>query len=295
MHPDPVFDPVFDTPTAVRSWSDAAHRTGLTVALVPTMGALHRGHVALIEHARTLADRVVVSIFVNPLQFGEQNDFDHYPRPIADDLAECRRAGVDAVYAPTAAAMYPPGFETRVVAGSLGASMEGAARPGHFDGVVTVVTKLFAATRPDVGVFGQKDFQQLAIIRRLAADLDLGVQVIGAPTVREPDGLALSSRNRRLDTAHRAAAACVPRAIAAAVERAATHGARVDDVIAAATEVLRSEPLATLDYVSVFDADTLEIVEALTEDRRRNGRTRIALAARFGEVRLIDNDDLFRR
>lgn len=287
---------LIDTPPSMRRWSADAGRSGRSIALVPTMGALHDGHLALVETAHRHADVVVVSIFVNPLQFGERADFDHYPRPIDDDLAACRSAGVDAVYAPTAAVMYPPGFETRVRAGALAEVMEGASRPGHFDGVVTVVTKLFAAVRPAIAVFGEKDYQQLAIVRRLSADLDLGVEIVGCPTVREPDGLALSSRNRRLDAGERAAARCIPVALAAAVQAAAA--ARGDDpvvgrVVDAAAAVVRSEPLAELDYVTVFDASSLEPIERLDDARRRPGTTRVAIAARVGPVRLIDNVDLF--
>ena len=282
-----------DTPGGVRVWSDATRARGHTIALVPTMGALHRGHLELIDAAARRADRVVVSIFVNPLQFGEQGDFDNYPRPIDDDLRACEEAGVEVVYAPTVAAMYPDGFSTTVHVGGLGDTMEGASRPGHFDGVTTVVAKLFAATRPHVAVFGEKDYQQLAIVRRMAQDLDLGVEIIGHRTVREHDGLALSSRNRHLDDEHRRAAVCIPRAIAAAVEQARSGGSGVDTMVAAATEVIDAEPVAALDYVCVFDPVTLRPVHQLTTERRTPGHVRIAIAARFGDVRLIDNVDPF--
>ena len=226
-----------------------------------------------------------MSIFVNPLQFDRAADFDVYPRPIDDDVARCADVGVDAVYAPTGATMYPPGFETHVEPGALAAVMEGAARPGHFRGVTTVVTKLFAAVRPDVGVFGEKDFQQLAIIRRMTADLDLGVEIIGAPIVREPDGLAMSSRNVRLAPADRTAAACLPRALDAAVD-AAVPGADVEAVLAAARAVVDDEPLARLEYVAVFDPTTLEPLD----DLDRPGR--VAIAVWFDDIRLIDNRPL---
>jgi pantoate--beta-alanine ligase len=203
--------------------------------------------------------------------------------------------GVDAVYAPTARTMYPKGFDTRVVAGRLATTMEGRHRPGHFDGVVTVVTKLFAAVRPDVAVFGEKDFQQLAIVRRLAADLDLGVEIIGRATVREHDRLALSSRNRRLTTEQRRAAVAVPQAIQAAQTAARRPGATVEAVRAAATEVLGAEPTADVDYVEVFHPDDLEPVHELPADpggALPHGTARIAVAVRFGDVRLIDNADL---
>jgi pantoate--beta-alanine ligase len=286
---------IIDTPADMRSWSRDVRRAGSSIALVPTMGALHVGHLALIEAAHLLADVVVVSIFVNLLQFGESSDFTGYPRPIDADLDACTHAGVDAVYAPTAAAMYPEGFETRVMPGRLAATMEGLSRPGHFEGVATVVTKLIAAVEPDVAVFGEKDFQQLAIIRRMVIDLDLGVDVAGCPTVREVDGLALSSRNQRLTPPQRQAAAAIPRAIERARQTALQPETSIDDVLAAATSVVTAEPLASLDYVSVFDADTLDAVETSLDVNRAPGRCRIAVAVRIGDVRLIDNADLFAR
>lgn len=284
---------VIDTPAGVRAWSDAMRVAGETIGLVPTMGALHSGHLALIDAARQHADRVLVSIFVNPLQFGEHGDFDHYPRPLDDDLRACETAGVDAVYAPPASSMYPTGFSTTVHVDGLSEPMEGRSRPGHFDGVATVVTKLFASTRPHVAVFGEKDYQQLALVRRMAADLDLGVDIVAHPTVREPDGLALSSRNVRLDDRQRRAATCVWRAISAGIRSASTDGSSIDDVIAAATQVIDDEPLAELDYVAVFDGLTLYPIERFEMPHRRPGRVRIAIAARFADVRLIDNADLF--
>ena len=184
------------TPEAMRAWSAGGRAAGRTIGFVPTMGALHDGHLSLVTIARQRCDDVVVSIFVNPLQFDRAADFDAYPRPIDDDVARCADVGVDAVYAPTTGDDVPARASRRTSSPARSAEvMEGAARPGHFRGVTTVVTKLFAAVRPDVGVFGEKDFQQLAIIRRMTADLDLGVEIVGAPIVREPDGLAMSSRN----------------------------------------------------------------------------------------------------
>lgn len=286
---------VIDTPADVRAWSDATRVAGRKIALVPTMGALHRGHLELIDAAHRRADRVLVSIFVNPLQFGELGDFDHYPRPLDDDLRACEAAGVDAVYAPTASSMYPTGFSTNVRVTGLSDTMEGSSRPGHFDGVATVVTKLLASTRPHVAVFGEKDYQQLAIVRRMTADLDLGVEIIAHQTVREPDGLALSSRNGRLDDRQRRAATCVWRAISAGIRSASDNESSVDDVIATATRVIDTEPLAELDYVAVFDGLTLCPIERFETIHRQPGRVRIAIAARFGDVRLIDNADLFAR
>ncbi|MET0457642.1 MAG: pantoate--beta-alanine ligase [Ilumatobacteraceae bacterium] len=272
-------------PSAMQRWSAARHRDGRRVGFVPTMGALHDGHLSLVRIAAESCDDVVVSIFVNPLQFDQAADFDAYPRPIDDDVARCEAVGVDAVYAPTAAAMYPAGFQTHVMPGALGDVMEGAARPGHFRGVTTVVTKLFGAVRPDVAVFGEKDFQQLAVIRRMTADLDLGIEIIGAPIVREPDGLAMSSRNVRLAPADRAAAVCVPRALDAAVEAARTSQG-VAAVVAATAAVVAAEPRARLEYIEVFDPDSLGLLHDL--DRP----SRAAIAVWFGDVRLIDNRPL---
>ncbi len=284
---------VIDNPVDMRAWADTTRTSQHTVALVPTMGALHRGHLELFDAAASRADKVVVSIFVNPLQFGDQGDFLHYPRPLADDVRACEAAGVEVVYLPTASAMYPDGFATTVHVAGLTDTMEGASRPGHFDGVATVVTKLFTAVRPHVAVFGEKDFQQLAIVRRMTVDLDLGVEIVGHPTIREPDGLAMSSRNRRLGEAQRSAAVCVPLALAAGCAAAASGIADPDGIILAVTRVVESEPLAELDYVAVVDADTLQPIDEFVVTHRRPGRVRLAIAVRLGDVRLIDNSDLF--
>lgn len=280
---------VLVTPDEVREWADEQHREGRQIGLVPTMGALHAGHLDLMDDAANRADSVCVSIFVNPLQFNEEVDFTAYPRPIDDDLRTCEQHGVDVVYAPTAAAMYPDRFQTRVVPGALADEMEGAMRPGHFAGVVTVVTKLFAAIRPDVAIFGQKDYQQLLIIERLAADLDLGVEVVGHPIVREADGLAMSSRNLRLTPDQRSAAACIPRSLDAALAAAADPGATVDTVVDSARDVVDAEPLARHEYTTVFDAETLHDVQGPLPRGADRHRIRVATAVWFGGVRLIDN------
>ena len=215
---------VLTTPAAMHAWSRTRRHHGRRIGLVPTMGALHAGHISLVGIAAAGTDDVVVSIFVNPLQFDRAADFEAYPRPIDADAERCDEIGVAAVYAPTAAAMYPSGFQTHVEPGPLADLMEGAARPGHFRGVTTVVAKLFGAVSPDLAVFGEKDFQQLAVVRRMTCDLDLGIEIVGAPIVREDDGLAMSSRNVRLDAAQRAAAVCVPRALDAALAAAAAGG-----------------------------------------------------------------------
>ena len=274
---------VVDRPDEMRGWSRDQHRAARRVALVPTMGALHAGHHALIEQATQLADVVVVSIFVNPMQFNRRDDFDSYPRPLDDDLAECRRLEVDAVYAPTAATMYPEGFETAVEPGALADFLEGAQRPGHFRGVTTAVSKLFHAVEPDVAVFGQKDFQQLAIIRRMVTDLDMGIEIVTAPTVREADGLALSSRNRRLTAAQRAAAVCVPRSLRAVTQLHGRGERRVDALVAAGRAVVDAEPLARFEHLEIVEAESLAPLS--TVDRPAVAVT----AVWFGEVRLIDN------
>ncbi|MFM7536922.1 MAG: pantoate--beta-alanine ligase [Acidimicrobiales bacterium] len=273
----------FATPSTMRAWSLGQRRAGHRVAVVPTMGALHDGHLHLVDVAGRHADRVIVTIFVNPLQFNRPDDLAAYPRTLDDDLAGCAAAGAHAVYLPTAAAMYPAGFETRVVPGSLAEPMEGAGRPGHFEGVTTVVTKLFNATAPDVAIFGQKDAQQLAIVRRMALDLDTGIEIVGVPTVRESDGLACSSRNRRLTPADRAAAVAVPRALAAAAAAIAAGERRTAAVQAAAEAVLTAETRARIEYVTVSDPATLRPVERIVAEAL------LCVAVWFGDVRLIDN------
>jgi pantoate--beta-alanine ligase len=273
---------VITTPAEMRVHSDRVRAHGARLALVPTMGALHDGHLALVRRATELADHVVVSIFVNPLQFDVTADFQHYPRPIDADLAACAAAGVDAVYAPTAASMYPNGFDTAVLPGGLAEGFEGAHRPGHFQGVTTVVTKLFTAVRPDAAVFGQKDAQQLAIVRRMTADLDLGVAIDALPTVREPDGLAMSSRNRRLSPADRAAAPCLHEGLLAGVERARAGG-DVAEVEAAARAPIEHCELARVEYLALVDPATFTASTTVDDQQL------LVVAAWFGDVRLIDN------
>ena len=276
---------IIATPAAMRSFSSSERTAGRTIALVPTMGALHAGHLELIAEARQRCDSVVVSIFVNPLQFNRTDDFDAYPRVLDADLDACREAGVTAVYSPTAQTMYPNGFDTFVEPAGLAAPFEGAGRPGHFRGVTTVVAKLFNAVRPDVAVFGEKDFQQLAIVRRMALDLDMGVDVVGLRTVREPDGLAMSSRNRRLDPTNRAAALVVPAALDAVVDAVSAGERSVEALRRAGEAVVAGEPLARLEYLGIADPDTLQALDSL-----HDVTTAVALiAVWFGEIRLIDN------
>ena len=254
------------------------------VGLVPTMGWLHAGHLALVERARAESATVVVSIFVNPRQFGQAADFTKYPRNEARDLAMCEAAGVDLVFAPTVDEVYPPGFDTVVSVGAIGAPLEGAARPGHFDGVATVVAILFALVGAERAYFGLKDYQQVRVIRRMATDLALPTEVVALETVRDPDGLAMSSRNARLSPGGRAAAPVLRRALLAggALVRAGERDA--DTVRAAIREVLATEPMADVDYVSVADPETLEELTLVT-----NGAL-LSLAVAVEGVRLIDNE-----
>jgi pantoate--beta-alanine ligase len=274
---------LFTDPGALGAWSDAQRIAERRVAIVPTMGALHDGHTALVAEARRHADAVVVSIFVNPLQFDRTDDFARYPRPIDDDLAICAAHGVDAVYAPVAATMYPEGFQTHVDPGPLAEVLEGAHRPGHFRGVTTVVAKLFNAARPHVAVFGQKDFQQLTIIRRMTADLDMGIEIVGVATVREPDGVALSSRNRRLTPAQRAAAVCVPRSLDTVLDAYRAGERDAARLAALGRAVVEAEPLARFEHLELVDRRTLREAAAASSD------TVAVTAVWFGDVRLIDN------
>ena len=263
-----------------------ARRAGERIAFVPTMGALHDGHASLIRTARAATDGpVVVSIFVNPMQFAPSEDLDRYPRTLEADLEVCSTEGVDVVFAPSVEEMYPGGFShdsvrdgVTVSPGTLATILDGASRPGHVDGVLTVVAKLFGLVRPDVAVFGQKDYQQLALIRRMVRDLCLGIEVVGAETVREPDGLALSSRNRYLDSHERQAATALSRALRAAQERA-PYG--VPAARWAAMSVLKAEAGIELDYLALTSTDLGEPPAV--------GEGRILVAARVGTTRLIDN------
>lgn len=252
------------------------------VALVPTMGALHDGHRALVEEARRQADRVVATIFVNPLQFAEGEDLDRYPRREKEDAKFLEQAGCDLLWIPSPEQMYPAGFSTRVQVSGLSRRWEGDARPGHFDGVATVVTKLLNVVRPDVAVFGEKDFQQLAIIRRLTADLHLGVAIVGVPTIRDKDGLALSSRNAYLSDDDRARATILPRALERAAEEI-VDGTPVRDAVEHASHALYDAGFSVVDYVALVDEVTLEPVSEAA------GRMRLIAAATIGGTRLIDN------
>ena len=273
----------------VRSAVADARQGGLSIGLVPTMGALHEGHRRLVEEARAASGLVVVSIFVNPTQFGPNEDFRSYPRTVEADLELCARAGADVVFAPSVEEMYPLGpTSTFVEVPSLSDRLEGASRPGHFRGVATVVLKLFAIVGPDLAFFGSKDYQQLRVIRRMVADLDVPVDVRAVSTVREPDGLAMSSRNRYLDADQRRAAVVLSRALGRASDAVRGGERDADRVRQVLRESIESEPLARLDYAEVADADTLEPVRDVGPGRR----TVALIAARVGPARLIDNATL---
>ncbi len=264
----------------VRAWRDAGER----IALAPTMGALHEGHLSLVTLGRAHAERVVATIFVNPTQFGADEDLAAYPSDEARDAAMLERAGCDLIFAPSREEMYPPDFSTRVRVEGLTDCLCGAARPGHFDGVAQVVAKLLNQAQADVAVFGEKDWQQLAVIRRLARDLDIPTEILGAPIVREADGLAMSSRNRYLDAAQRAVAGHLNKVIFAAAGRIA-GGAPVAAGMAAAAAALVTAGFDQVDYLECREAHSLAPVETFDPARP----ARVFAAARLGRARLIDN------
>jgi pantoate--beta-alanine ligase len=269
------------SPAELATTTRALRGAGRKVALVPTMGALHEGHRELFRHARRLPGATVTtaSIFVNPLQFGAGEDLDRYPRRLAEDVAVCREEGVELVFAPKASDMYAEGATTTIHPGPLGDELEGAVRPGHFAGVLTVVAKLFHIVGPDVAFFGEKDYQQLTLIRRMVRDLDFPVSVVGVPTVREPDGLALSSRNAYLSAEDRGRAPVLIRALRAG---AGVSARGPEAVLDAARAVLAEEPAVAVDYLELRDV-------VLGRDPQPGDQARLLVAARLGTTRLIDN------
>jgi pantoate--beta-alanine ligase len=271
------------TVNELRAWSRAAHKNGKNVGLVPTMGALHAGHASLIRAARSRCDQIAVSIFVNPTQFGPNEDFARYPRTFDADCALARAEGADVIFAPAVSEIYPEGAATFVEVEGIGDRLDGQSRPGHFRGVATVVAKLFIAAEPDFAFFGQKDAAQVAILRRMTADLRLATEIVVCPIVREPDGLALSSRNVYLAPDQRTQALALSRAIGVA-ESLVGHGQRnAPTLIEAAQAVFGAEPDISVDYIAVVDWATLLPVESATPG------TLFAVAAWVGETRLIDN------
>ena len=276
----PVVRTVAELRAAVCAWRAA----GLSVALTPTMGFLHEGHLSLVRLGKRRADRVVASLFVNPTQFAPGEDFEAYPRDEARDAALLAGAGCDLLYAPTVAEMYPRGFATTVTVAEVSAPMDGIARPTHFAGVATIVAKLLTQCQPDVAIFGEKDYQQLLVIRRLARDLDLGAEIVGAPTVREPDGLALSSRNSYLTAAERAVAPRLNAALRTAAE-ALRGGGTVSAAEAAGLRTLAEAGFGKIDYFETRGADDLRRLGPGPID----AAARVFAAARLGKARLIDN------
>ncbi len=264
-------------------WRDECYRKGQTVGFVPTMGYLHRGHLALVEEALRRADQVVVSIFVNPTQFSPGEDLDRYPRDFERDLKLCRELGTHAIFAPEVEEMYPPGFQTRVLVDRVTQNLCGLHRPGHFDGVALVVTKLFCSIRPHLAVMGEKDFQQLVVVKRLSKDLNLGVEIIPHPTVREPDGLAMSSRNIYLSQEERLSALSLYRSLLAAREMVRGGERRVKVLLDKTKEIIEAEPHCNIQYVQVVDEDTMTDIDEVTS------KAVMAMAVFVGKARLIDN------
>ena len=274
---------IIRSPLAMTRWSETLRLQGVTIGFVPTMGALHEGHRSLIRAARLRCDALAVSIFVNPTQFGPQEDLAKYPRPLSRDRALCSKEGVDLCFEPTVEAMYPSGFQTTVTVPTVARRWEGEARPHHFSGVATVVTKLFGMVRPHLAFFGQKDFQQSVLVRQLVKDLNLGVDIVVRPTVRDPDGLAMSSRNIYLSREERMRAVTLYKSLRAGAE-AVRNGVTSGKVVQSAmVQVMRSEPTLKTEYLAVCDPETLE---PLTTVR---GKAVLLGAVRIGSVRLIDN------
>jgi pantoate--beta-alanine ligase len=256
---------------------------GLKVVLVPTMGFFHSGHLSLMEYGKTIGDRLVVSLFVNPAQFGPQEDLGRYPRDLDRDVRLTREAGADCLYTPAAEAMYPPGYQTYVEVESLSQGLCGASRPGHFKGVATVVLKLLNQVEPQMAVFGEKDYQQLMVVKQMVRDLGVPIQIVGRPIVREPDGLAMSSRNTYLSPAGRAAALCLYRALLAARELVASGAKSREDILAGVRQIINAATGASIDYAALVDPVTLQEVEAI------RGEARLLLAVWVNTTRLIDN------
>ncbi len=277
---------VISTVGAMQALADRIRRQTQAIALVPTMGFLHEGHLSLMRTARGKADVLVVSIFVNPAQFGPGEDFDRYPRALERDLELAEKEGVDVVFAPGRRELYPEGFETYVYLEQLPNHLCGLSRPVFFRGVATVVTKLFHIVKPHVAVFGEKDFQQLLVVRKMVRDLSMDIEIVGGPTVREPDGLAMSSRNSYLTEAQRHSALSLRHALDRAQAMAASGVRGCNEIIREARSLIESSPETDIDYIRIFDPETLQDLETLDRPAR------MALAVRVGTTRLIDNDSL---
>ena len=274
---------IIKTISEMRDYSRELRQAGETIGFAPTMGYLHEGHISLFEAAKSQNTKAVVSIFVNPAQFGPAEDLSTYPRDIEGDLKKCEMASVDAVFIPEAREMYPDAYSTYVDVSGVAAVMEGARRPGHFRGVTTVVAKLFNIVMPDRAYFGQKDYQQTVVVRRMAQDLNMSTEIVVLPTVREPDGLAMSSRNAYLSPKERAAALTIYRALSSARNLYDAGERNADALINKIRETVKDEPLVDLEYAEAADAETLSPLGEI------DGKAVLAVAARVGKTRLIDN------
>ena len=274
---------VISNPREMQGLARTWHASGHRIAFVPTMGYFHEGHLSLMRYGRQQGDHLVVSLFVNPTQFGPQEDLERYPRDLKRDASLAQEVGVDVLYTPTAALMYPEGYQTYVTVEDLSRGLCGASRPGHFRGVATIVLKLFHQVLPHVAIFGEKDYQQLAVIKRMVTDLDLSVEVVGRPIVREADGLAMSSRNTYLSPDERRFALCLYQSLTQARKLAAAGERDAAKILAEVKRIITSTPHTRLDYAVLVDPDTLKEVDSI------RGAARLAVAAWVGGTRLIDN------
>ena len=274
---------VIETIDAMQKQCEALRVSGKTIALVPTMGFFHEGHLELMRVGRRLADILAISIFVNPTQFGPSEDFQAYPRDTEGDLAGAKEVGVDLVFAPSLEEMYPDGHQTKIAVESVTKHLCGLSRPGHFDGVTTVVAKLFNIAKPHLAIFGEKDYQQLTAVKRMVKDLDMDIQIIGVPTVREPDGLAMSSRNSYLNPEERESALCLKKSLDLAREMFSQGEKDAQKMREAVEKLILSHPFTEIDYINICDPMSLEDVD------RIEGKALLALAVQVGKARLIDN------
>ncbi|MEE9613169.1 MAG: pantoate--beta-alanine ligase [Desulfatiglandales bacterium] len=274
---------VIDTTDVMQKRCEDLRLGGQTIALVPTMGFFHEGHLELMRVGKQHADKLIISIFVNPIQFGPTEDFEAYPRDMEGDLTRAQAVGVDLVFAPSVEEMYPDGFQTGVAVEKVTKGLCGTSRPGHFDGVTTVVAKLFHITKPHLAVFGQKDFQQLTVIRRMVKDLSMDIQILGVPTVREADGLAMSSRNSYLSPDERKSALCLKKSLDLADDMVMKGEKDVNNIRMAVEKLITSYPFPEIDYISICHPTTLEDIESVGDE------SLLALAVRVGKTRLIDN------
>ncbi len=274
---------IMDKVAQMQETSRRLRASGKTIALVPTMGFLHEGHLALMKEGRRIADVLVISIFVNPTQFGPSEDYEEYPRDMEGDLSKAKRNGVDIVFTPSVEEMYQEGFQTKVVVEEVTRHLCGLSRKGHFEGVATVVAKIFNITKAHFGIFGQKDYQQLIVIRRMVKDLNMDIEIISYPTVREPDGLAMSSRNKYLAPEERRSALCLKKSIDTALDLVKRGERRVERIKSAVQGLILSYPFTKIEYVSICDPLTLENLDAV------EGEFLLGLAVKVGKTRLIDN------